>query len=268
MSAALAPLTAQRVENLQQAPVANSDETGLAVNGKLMWVHAFVSIEDVQLYLSDFRGRKAMGHLLEFTNILVHDGWLSYHNFGTYVNALCNAHHLRELEFLETVRKLDWARLLKELLQEAYWTVETAKKEGKSSLPELVLTQFRERFLELLDLSESLVPPPETWPSNRWRKPKRPKELRLISRLRRNIDAVFRFATNFAVPFDNNLAERSIRMLKVFQKIIGCFRTESGARDHLTIRSAFMSAIAKGESVLSLFRLHYAMWREGRAWAE
>lgn len=66
---------------------------------------------------------------------------------------------------------------------------------------------------------------------------KKGKILALITRLLEYKESVCLFVKTFAVPFDNNLAERDIRMIKVKTKVSGCFRTKDGADDFLKIMS-------------------------------
>ena len=88
-------------------------------------------------------------------------------------------------------------------------------------------------------------PDPAKEPGKRGR-PRRGKLLALIDRLRDYKASVCLFAENFDVPFDNNQAERDLRMVKVKTKVSGCFRTESGAKVFLKIMSYIGTARKQG----------------------
>ena len=66
----------------------------------------------------------------------------------------------------------------------------------------------------------------------------------LIARLRRRRDDVLRFLADLRVPFDNNQAERDVRMPKLKQKTSGGFRSTAGAEGFATIRS-YLSTLRK-----------------------
>ena len=102
-------------------------------------------------------------------------------------------------------------------------------------------------------VSEEKNPLPERKPGQRGRL-KKGKVLSLIERLKEYKGAVCLFAENFAVPFDNNQAERDLRMIKVKQKVSGCFRTKEGAENYLTIMSYVGTARKQGVNPFNAIR--------------
>ena len=99
--------------------------------------------------------------------------------------------------------------------------------------------------------------------SGRRGRPKRGKILSLIDRLRDYKESVCLFVKNFVVPFDNNQAERDLRMIKVKAKVSGCFRTEEGATDFLKIMS--YTGTAKKQGVNPFHAILLALSSQARA---
>lgn len=239
---------------LKAETATHADETGVRVAGRTYWTHTWTSSVSgggiVDLQLSERRGAEGMKHLEACQGLLVHDGWKSYEKIEGAVHVLCNAHHLRELAFFnqksENKQKPEnnWAGRLARLLVMAWHEVKAARAAGRQLPPETVRA-YRKRAAETLKAGRAAHPPPTRKPGQRGRTPKS-KELNFIERFEKNADAIWRFLTDPNAPFDNNAAERSIRMLKVGMKMRGCFRTVDGAKAHLALRSSMLTANNQG----------------------
>jgi len=238
----------EKVKQLIQAsPVVNCDETGVRIEGKLNWLHV-VSTENVTHYaVHAKRGHTAtqeIGILPEFGGVAVHDSWKPYYQYG-FQHALCNAHHLRELTGILEQDKQEWPREMIELLLEIKKAVDEAKVSGKSRLEPLQIEDFLQRYGRIIEKGLALNPPPDPGekPGKRGKK-KQSKAKNLLDRLNEHRGEVLAFMYDFRVPFDNNQAERDIRMTKVQQKISGVFRSTQGAKAFCRIRG-YISTIRK-----------------------
>lgn len=190
----------------------------------------------------------AIGITPQFQGTSVHDGLVSYEGYG-FTSALCNVHHLRELTFVEEQLKQVWAKQMKELFLEMKAEVEQAKAAGKQHLEVPLLARLLRRYDELIaeGYRANPPPPPPQKSVKGKRKPGRPKQSparNLLDRFSQKKQAVLRFLHDFAVPFDNNQAERDLRMVKVQQKVSGCFRSEEGIVRFCRIRS-YLSTLRK-----------------------
>ncbi len=225
------------------------DETGTRVDKKLNWVHSASNSEYTYLDISPKRGFMGMeqcGVLPKFQGIAVHDCWASYWKYPKVQHAVCNAHLLRELIGIqENHPEQTWAPAFIELLLEMKKVKDKAIKTEKESLSYYHYHKFDKRYDELIELARQENPLPETTEKKRGRK-KKGKILALVERLVNYKASVCLFIKIFEVPFDNNLAERDIRMIKVKSKVSGCFRTEDGARNYLKIMSYVGTAHKKG----------------------
>src|SRR5205807_1618223 len=163
--------------------------------------------------------------------------------------ALCNAHHLRELTFVEEQLGQSWAKDLKGVLGEIKQAVDDARGHGLVGLPADVQQEFAWRYDALLEEGSQANPPPP--PTGKRGRPKRGKAGSLVDRLRAHKDATLAFMEDFAVPFDNNQAERDIRMTKVREKISGCFRTTTGAARFCRIRGYISTLRKQGLPIFS-----------------
>lgn len=214
----------------------HADETGINIGGKRVWLHNASNPWYTFFYPHHKRGGEAMdamGVLPSFQGTLCHDHWKPYFNYGKD-HALCNAHHLRELEWAWEKEGQQWASDLSKLLKE----MNKATEEVGGCLDPPEAEEFRQRYRDLLQEAEKECPPPdiEKRKGKRGRIP-RSKSRNLLERLRDHEPEVLRFMTDKRVPFSNNLAENDVRMTKVQQKISGCFRSWQGAEMFCRIRS-------------------------------
>jgi len=144
---------------------------------------------------------------------------------------------LRELRFLAEVRGHEWASALASLLVAFHERVKELKSEGYTALPTAELEQFYHRYDEAIAAGLAACPeePPEAM-AKKGRK-RKSKERNLLERLQKHRSATCAFAADFSIPFDNNQAERDLRMLKVILKTYGTFRSPMGVEIQLALRS-------------------------------
>ena len=235
---------------LCNADVAHFDETGVRIAGKLHWLHV-ASTPTLTYYATDpKRGRialEAIGILAQFHGRSLHDGLPAYTEFGCR-HALCNAHHLRELTALEEQHQQPWAKQMRELLCQIKREVDLAKECGRERLHPWEEHDFTARYQSILEIGYGANPPPE--PTGKKGRPKQGPVRSLLLRLDEHRDEVLAFMCDFTVPFDNNQAERDLRMMKVKQKVSGCFRTQSGAEAFCRIRGYISTLRKQGRQVL------------------
>jgi transposase len=181
----------------------------------------------------------AMGVIEKMSGVAVHDGWKPYRSYDV-IHALCNAHHLRELEGVGVVWDQGWANDMIGLLVEAKGAVEKATAAGADALDASTLHSIRIRYGKLVARGWAANPVPDVAKRSGVNK----TAANLLTRLDGQRVDVLRFATDFAVPFDNNQAERDVRMVKLQQKISGSWRTLAGARAYCALRS-YISTMRK-----------------------
>ncbi len=245
--ARLKPLEQAIRDALVTADIAHADETGMRVGAKLYWLHVLSTPELTAYFPHPKRGAEALdafGLLAFFTGILVHDHWSAYERFGC-LHAFCNAHHLRELIALaETIPSQQrWAEEMIALLCEANTGTAEARLQGLDALPAEDIERLPGRYDAILDAAAQRNPPRAPPPGTK-RRVKPSPAYNLIKRLRQKRDEVLRFITDLRVPFDNNQAERDMRMAKLKQKISGTFRTHAGIEHFATVRS-YLSTLHK-----------------------
>lgn len=259
---------AQQVEGVCQAIKAeiiatkgtvHFDETGGRVDKKLWWLH--VACTDVLTYYAVHQNRgckalDAIGILPVFKGTAMHDAYRSYFQYDGSNHSLCNAHHLREVIFLQEQYQQLWAFDMQKLLLEIKDTVSAAKPE-QDSLSPVQITDFETRYDAILKagfqanpLPEPLEPPPK-----KRGKPKQHPARNLLDHFQLRKRETLAFMYDFKVPFDNNQAERDIRMVKLKQKVSGCFRSQGGAKAFCQIRSYISTARKHGQRALDVLHL-------------
>jgi transposase len=248
---------------LVRSPVLHHDETGVRRAGTLAWAHVTSTNRLTQYAIHPKRGHKAMvaiGILLVYHGVSMHDGWDSYVLYTTCRHALCNVHDLRELTFLEEQSAQAWASDLKALLREMKAATDLARTTGRPQLAPALHADFLDRYQALLKAGLAANPPPpnqERRPRQRGRLKQTPAR-NLLERLLLQQDEVLAFLDDLAIPFDNNRAERDLRDLKVQQKVSGCFRSEWGAEAYATIRSYLATLRKQGQALLAALRSVFA----------
>jgi transposase len=232
-------------KQLAVSAVLHADETGVNIGGKLHWLHSASNAAWTCYFPHAKRGNEAMdamGILPTFRGILCHDHWKPYFTYGM-LHALCNAHHLRELERAFEQDKQQWAARMSDLLKE----INKAALDADGVLPTAVSKHYRKRYRKVLADADIECPLPKVTErqGSRGRIP-RSKARNLLERLRDYENDVLRFMHEPDVPFSNNQAENDIRMTKVQQKISGCFRSIEGAQIFCRIRSYLSTCRKQG----------------------
>lgn len=249
----LQPLEKRIKIALRQAPVIHQDESGLYVAGKRVWMHVTSTSQLTHYQVHAKRGCDALdanGILPGYQGTSVHDGWAAYDGYGC-AHALCNVHLLRELIFLEETTAQPWTIAMRRFLLALKRLTDRAKARGQSMLTPALQEKVLCRYRLLLQMGEQANPPPaEPEPKRRGRRKQSPAR-NLLDRLSKHEDAVLAFVFDLQVPFDNSQAERDIRMLKVQQKISGCFRCWEGALDFCLIRGYLSTLRKQGLALLS-----------------
>jgi transposase len=249
-NSSLVGLTSQSVaaikEQLKVAAVVHFDESGLRVEGRLNWLHVAGTAGLTYYIVHPKRGQEAMrdmGILPDFQGRAVHDHWQSYLQFDTCQHAFCNAHHLRELQFIVDQYDQSWAQNMICLLLDIKAEVEAAPPDWVA-LPADRIAHHERLYDDLLQQGFEANPPPEHPPPKKRGRKKQSPPKNLLDRLHHHKAETLVFMHDFRVPFDNNLAERDVRMIKVKQKVSGAFRTRTGADTFCDIRS-YISTVRK-----------------------
>ena len=252
----LVPVETAIKEAITTAAVAHFDETGARVSKQLYWIHVASTPKLTYYAAHRKRGREAfseIGILKAFGGTGVHDCLASYHD-PSYpcLHSLCNAHLLRELLGLWEGTHQTWTQRMSALLRSLKCAKELAQAGGEEALNPTLLDRYRRVYRQIVARGVAHNPLPER--TGKRGRPANGETRSLLVRLQRHEEAVLRFALDFAVPFDNNQAERDLRMVKLRQKVSGCFRSVDGAKHFCRIRGYLSTLRKQGADILNALR--------------
>lgn len=129
------------------------------------------------------------------------------------------------------------------------YAADQAREQGQRCLHPLRICAFEARYRALLQAGYKANAPPA--PNGKPGRDKQGSARNLLLRLDAQQAWVLAFLSDLSVPFDNNLAERDLRMMKVKQKVSGGFRSQEGADAFNRIRGYISTLRKQGRQVLS-----------------
>lgn len=242
----LEPFQDEVKKELLKSEVIHSDETGTNIQSTLHWVHV-VSTDKLTAYnLHKKRGKEAMDNmniLPMYQGVVVHDHWSPYSHYSCS-HSYCNAHILRELQGEIDRENIQWVKDMQRLLLTMNKSVKRAQQKGKESLLKSQIRKFMKIYEKILESGKNYYPPLDTTIQKQRGRPKQKKGKNLLDRLFKYKEETLRFLYDFRVPFTNNLAERDLRMIKVKEKISGCFASFRGGEIFCNIRG-YISTLKK-----------------------
>lgn len=231
---------------LKKSDIVNCDETSMRVNGNKQWLHTVGNPKVAHYALHSNRGKQAtmdIGILPEYSGIMVHDHWKSYYHYDKNQHSLCNAHHLRELRYINENHNINWAESMSLLLikikehKDKYLTKDNIK------FSKYILKKYNLEYDNILSQAQREQAIRGTQDSHN-----------LLKRLKNHKEEVLLFMNNFKVPFTNNLSEQDLRMSKVKQKISGCFRNIANGDTFCKIRSLIISARKNQKNIFKIIQ--------------
>jgi len=245
-------------ESLKKADVLNTDESGLRSEGKINWVHVASTNLATHYGMHKNRGAiatKEIGILPEFKGTLVHDHWMPYYTYTKCTHAECNAHNIRILKGIYENFNHKWAMDMSSLLIEIKTEVDYLKCKDVTFMPESNIKAYDERYkIIIAQGKEEDAEKCCGKISKKTGNPVKTDALRLLQKLENYDVETLSFMYDFNIPFDNNLAERDIRMVKLRQKISGCFRGEDGGSWFCRIRSYISTCNKNGQDIMEALK--------------
>ncbi|MDD5036482.1 MAG: IS66 family transposase [Methylococcaceae bacterium] len=248
-------------EALVAAEVVHFDESGVRVKGQTQWLHVAGNAEHAFYSIHPKRGVEAMtaaAILPRFEGHAVHDHWKPYFRFEAVTHCLCNANILRELRYFEEANdEHRWPVRLREILVDGKKAVEAAQAEGRTEVAAARVEALLSQYDDWVNLGLAVFPerPGEAGQKGR---PKQAPATNLLRRLRDFKTEIWRFLHDFRVTFDNNLAERLIRPVKVKLKVAGGFRAVGGSEAFCVLRSVWKTNQLQGVNPFHTLRAAFA----------
>ena len=243
-------------ESLRHGPLMHCDETGCRLHGKRHWLHVASTDKLTCYHIDEKRGRQALenfGLLTGYQGHAVHDFFSTYLTFEECTHGLCNAHLLRELTYLHEDLDQEWAGGMIALLLDAKRLRKREDERDAGSrriIGERTRQRIRERYGQLLHEGFEHNPEPKSPPPGTRGRPARGKSLNLLKRLEERYEQIMGFFEHECVPFDNNQAERDLRMMKVREKISGSFRSAANAKAFCDLRSIISTTRKQSRSII------------------
>ncbi len=235
------------------APVKHLDETGFRIGGRTKWLHVAATRALTFYRVSPKRGELLAG----VSGIVVHDHWKPYYTMKGVLHALCDSHHLRELQALRDIEHEDWAPRIQTLLRRACHASNLARAKA-TTLNQRLVGLIERRYDAIVaegigfhEAQTALATKPKKDGTARKGRPPRRVGHNLLLRLSGRKADVLRFTTKTDVPFTNTEAEQAVRMMKVKQKVSGGFRTDEEAKEFSVIRTMIATARKKGGNIIT-----------------
>ena len=225
-------------KNLLAGITLHKDETGAKIDKEPHWLHVLCNKNTTLYHMDKNRGNKAdeaMGILPVYKGTLVSDHFQALVTLKI-ARQECNAHIIRYLK-AEVEKKRSWAAEMICLLVTAHR--ETLVTGTKQELPSERISHFEREYDRIIDAGiQEHKSSPERF--------ERTENIKLLERMKEFKTEHLLFLSRAEVPFDNNLAERALRMMKTKAKVSGCFRSETGAQNFAAIKSVLSTTKKRG----------------------
>ena len=252
LASGLSPVIAQIKEDLLTSPVLHKDETGIRINKTIQWFHVLGS-KTKTLYFSHAKRGNAADNEIKllpiYSGTLVHDHLKGFYSYDCK-HAECNAHILRYLKSAAENKKRAWASDMINFFVSANDFIKDLKANEGFSLSAAEIQAYSDEYDKILSGGQYEF-------LNSEKKDYNGDDMKLLRRLKEYKVEHLRFISDFLVPFDNNQAERDLRMIKAKTKISGCFRGENGGVVFAGIKSYTSTLRKNSKNIFESIRLAF-----------